>query len=136
MDAHTDCGTSVRVGCIFTLRVADYLGNMQDSNFATKHKPQTGLSNFATSNDLKNFQCDAFKMRFSYSCAEITLIIILGPDLQNILRQSYNRRIIYKTSYEGHRLFLGTIHLHNHRIVWDSNCKLAYDIPKRNVSML
>ena len=39
MDEHTDCGTSVRVGCIFTLRVADYLGNMQDSNFATKHKP-------------------------------------------------------------------------------------------------
>ena len=32
------------------------------------------------------------------------------------------------------RLFLGTIHLQNRKIVRDSVCKLAYDIPKRNIS--
>jgi len=44
----------------------------------------------------------------------------LGPDLQNILRQSYDyltimpklrstydKRLIYKTSYEGRKAFLG-----------------------------
>jgi len=53
-----------------------------------------------------------------------------GPDLQNILRQSYDyltimsklrstydRRLIYKTSYEERKDFLGTIHLQNRKIV-------------------
>jgi len=54
----------------------------------------------------------------------------LGPNLQNILRQSYDNltimpklrstydeRLIYKTAYEGHRLFLGMIHLQSCKIV-------------------
>ena len=53
-----------------------------------------------------------------------------GPDLQNILRQSYDYltimpklrstydgRLIYKTSTKGTRIFLGTIHLQNCNIV-------------------
>ena len=34
------------------------------------------------------------------------------------------------------RLFLGTILLQNRKIVWDSVRKLAYNIPKRNISTL
>jgi len=30
---------------------------------------------------------------------------------------------------EGARLFFGTIHMQNRKIVWDSVRKLAYDIP-------
>ena len=52
------------------------------------------------------------------------------------LRMTYDERLIYKTSDEGARLFLGTIHMQNRKIVWDSVRKLAYDIPERNFSML
>ena len=54
----------------------------------------------------------------------------LGPDLQNILRQSYDYltiipklrstydgRLIYKTSYEQRKAFLDTIHLQNCKTV-------------------
>jgi len=71
----------------------------------------------------------------------------LGPDLQNILRQSYdylmivpklrstsNGQLIYKTSYERARLFLSTVHLQNHKIVWDSVHEVEYNIPNRNLS--
>jgi len=51
---------------------------------------------------------------------DLVIYIILGPDLQNILRQSYDYlytvmpklrstydgRLIYKTSYEGRKAFL------------------------------
>ena len=60
-----------------------------------------------------------------------------GCDLQNIVQQSYNYlmilpmlwltydgRLIYETSYEGRK------------IVWDTACKLAYNIPNRNLSTL
>jgi len=73
----------------------------------------------------------------------------LGLDLQDILRLScdyltmmrklgstYDWRLIYKISYEDARFFLHTVHLQNHKIVWDSVRKVACDIPKRNVSML
>ena len=76
----------------------------------------------------------------------------MGPDLQNILRQSYDyltimpklrstydRCLIHKTAYEGRKAFLrytGTIHLQNRKIVCDSVRRLAYDIPKRNLSTL
>jgi len=46
------------------------------------------------------------------------------------LRSTYDGRLIYKTSYEERKDFLGTIHLQNRKIVWDSVRKLAYDIPK------
>jgi len=64
------------------------------------------------------------------------------PDLQNILRQcqSYDRLTIDVSSTKHltkeARLFLGTIHLQNRKIVRDSVRTLAYDIPKRNLSML
>jgi len=67
-----------------------------------------------------------------------------GPDLQNILRQSYdNVKVmvdlqrtsnLQKHLAKGARLFLGTIHLQTYKIVRDSVRKLAYDIPKRNFS--
>ena len=61
---------------------------------------------------------------------------LLGPDLQNILRQSYDNAIVtidlrratnllYRLT-KGARLFLGMTHLQNCMIV------LAYDIPKRS----
>jgi len=50
------------------------------------------------------------------------------------LRSTYDGHLIYKTSYEGHKVFLGTIYLQSCKIVWDSVRKLAYDIPKRNFS--
>ena len=50
------------------------------------------------------------------------------------LWSTYDGRLIYKTSYEGRKAFLGMIHLQSCKIVWDSVRKLAYDIPKRNVS--
>ena len=34
------------------------------------------------------------------------------------------------------RRFLGMIYLQYHEIVWDSVHKLAYDIPKKNLSTL
>ena len=68
----------------------------------------------------------------------------LGPDLQNILRQSYDnakvtidlRRtsIFAKHPTKRARLFLSTINLQSCTIVWDSIRKLAYDIPKINFS--
>ena len=72
----------------------------------------------------------------------------LGPDLQNILRQSYDYltimpklrstcdgRLIYeKHPTKGARLSLGTIHLQSCKIVRDSVRKLAYDISERNFS--
>jgi len=74
----------------------------------------------------------------------------LGPDLQNILRQSYDyltimlklrstydERLIYKTSYEEHKAFLTYDLLA--KVERSSEIMfvlLAYDIPKRNLSML
>ena len=65
------------------------------------------------------------------------------PDLLNILRLSYDNaevtigRLIYKTSYHGRQVFLGTVYLRNRKkIVWDSVRPLAYDIPKRNFSTI
>jgi len=68
-----------------------------------------------------------------------------GPNLQNILRQSYDyltimpklrsiydRCLIQKTSYEGRKAFL-RYNLFC-KIVWDSVRTLAYDIPKRKLS--
>jgi len=52
------------------------------------------------------------------------------------LRSTYDRRLISQTSYEGIRLFLGMIRLRNCKIVLDSVPKLAYDIPKKNLSTL
>jgi len=74
--------------------------------------------------------------------------VCLGPDLQNILRQSYDYltimpklrsthdgRLIYaKHPTKGARLFLGTIHLQSCKIIQDSVRELAYDIPERNFS--
>ena len=67
------------------------------------------------------------------------------PDLQNILRQSYDYltimpklpstydgRLIYKTSYNEWKAFRkNEIHVHNRNIVGDSVHKLAYDIPEK-----
>jgi len=53
------------------------------------------------------------------------------------LRSTYDGRLIYKTSYEGRKdlcRYDNTIHLQSCKIVWDSVLKLAYDIPKRNIS--
>jgi len=72
----------------------------------------------------------------------------LGPDLQNILRQSYDyltimpklrstydRRLIYKTSSAMNgKLFMGKIHVQNRNIVGDSVRKSAFDIPDGNFS--
>ena len=52
------------------------------------------------------------------------------------LRSTHDGRLIYQTSYEERKLFLGTIHLQNRKIVSDSVCKLPYDIPERNLSTL
>jgi len=41
------------------------------------------------------------------------------------LRSSYNGRLIYQTSYEECKAFLGTIYLQNRKIVRDSVRKLA-----------
>jgi len=70
--------------------------------------------------------------------------IKLGPDLQNILRLSYdNAKVtidLRRTSNlqniltKGARLFLGTIHLQSCKIVRDTVHKLAYHVPKRNLS--
>jgi len=69
---------------------------------------------------------------------------VLGPDLQNILRQSYDntkvtidlRRTsnLQKHPTKGAKFFLGTIHLQTSKIVLDGVRKLAYDIPKSNFS--
>ena len=72
---------------------------------------------------------------------------MLGPDLQNILRQSYDYlmimqklrstydgHLIYKTSYNEWKAFIGKIHVQNRNIVGDSVRKLAYNIPERNFS--
>jgi len=70
----------------------------------------------------------------------------LGPNLQNILRQSYDfltimpmlhstydGRLIYKKNLtKGARLFLSMFHLLNCNIVRDRVRKIAYDIPKIN----
>ena len=83
-------------------------------------------------------------------CALVTFIIHsnVGPDLQNILRQSYvyltimpklrstYDSLIHKTSYEGHKAFLGYSLLAKSWIVWDSVGTLAYDIPKKNLRTL
>jgi len=68
----------------------------------------------------------------------------LGPDLQNILRQSYDNAIVTndlrRTTNlpncltKRARLFLGTIHLQNCKIARDSVRKLAYDMPIRSFS--
>ena len=50
------------------------------------------------------------------------------------LWSTYDGRLIYKTFYEGQRLFLGTIHLQSCKMAWDSVRKLRYGIPKRNFS--
>ena len=68
--------------------------------------------------------------------------IILGPGLQNISQQSYDYLTItpkLPSTYDGrpiHQAFLGTIHLQDRKIVWDSVRKSAYDIPKRIHSTL
>ena len=79
-----------------------------------------------------------------YPCDKLT---VLGPDLQNILRQSYDYltimqklrstydgHLIYKTSYNEWKVFIGKIHVQNRNIVGDSVRKLAYNIPERNFS--
>jgi len=80
-----------------------------------------------------------------YRCAAV-----LGPDLQNVLRQSFDYLTIMpkltidlrRTSNlqnilrRAARLFLGTTHLQSCKIVSDSVRKLAYDIPKRNFSTI
>ena len=50
------------------------------------------------------------------------------------LRPTYDERLIYKTSYDGRKVFLRTTHTQSCKVVWDSVSKLAYDIPKRNFS--
>jgi len=49
-------------------------------------------------------------------CRRVLLVVVLGPDLQNVLRLSYDNaklrstydgRLIYKTSYEGCKAILG-----------------------------
>jgi len=51
------------------------------------------------------------------------------------LRPTYDRRLIYKTSFAMNgKLFMGTIHVQNRNIVGDSVRKLAYDIPDGNFS--
>jgi len=60
----------------------------------------------------------------------------IGPDLQNILRQSsydklrstYDGRLIDKTSYEGRKAF-AKYNLQNRKFVWDDVRTLAHDIP-------
>jgi len=81
--------------------------------------------------------------------SSVDFCLLQRPDLQNILRQSYDNltimpklrstydgRLFYQTHYEGHEAFLSTIHLQYRNIVGDSVRKLAYDIPKRNHSSL
>ena len=73
----------------------------------------------------------------------------LGPNLQNILRQSYDYLTIMlklRSTYDGRLIyeknlkrfhgkhFVGKIHVKNCNIVGDSVRKLAYDIPERNFS--
>jgi len=51
------------------------------------------------------------------------------------LRSTYDGRLVYKTSYEERKAFIGyTIHLQSCKIVRESVRKLAYDIPERNFS--
>jgi len=70
----------------------------------------------------------------SYKISYDSLTIILRQC------QSYDRLTI-DVSFTKHltknaRLFSGTIHLQNRKIVWDSVRTLAYDIPRRNLSTL
>jgi len=71
----------------------------------------------------------------------------LEPDLQNILRQSYDYLTILpklRSTYDGRlftkhltmngKPFTGKIHVQCRNIVGDSVRKLAYDIPDRNFS--
>jgi len=91
--------------------------------------------------DVAQFYIDSIEFAVRY--------VLLWADFQNILQQSYDYltimpnlrstydgRLIYQTSYEERKLFLGTIHLQNRKIVSDSVRKLPYDIPKRNLSIL
>ena len=77
----------------------------------------------------------------------LTLAACLGPDLQNILRQSYDYLMIMpklRSTYDGRliskhvtmngKLFIGKIHVQNRNIVGYCVRKLAYDIPERNFS--
>jgi len=57
----------------------------------------------------------------SYDNAKVTIDLRRTSNLQNILTK-------------GARLFLGTIHLQSCKIARDSVHKLAYDVPKRNLS--
>jgi len=56
----------------------------------------------------------------------ITAYIRLGPDLQNVLRLSYDSAIITID------FFLGMIHLQNCKFFLESIHKLTYDFAKRN----
>jgi len=65
-----------------------------------------------------------------------------GPIYKIFLRQSYdNAKVTIDVSFIKHltknaRLFSGTVHLQNRKIVWDSVRKLAYNIPRRTLSTL
>ena len=54
--------------------------------------------------------------------------------------RSYSRLmtdvVFAKRVAKGARLFLGTVHWQNHKIIWDSVRVLTYDIPKRCLSTL
>jgi len=52
------------------------------------------------------------------------------------LRSTYDGRRGYKSSYEGRKAVLVTIHLKNSKIISESVCKLAYDILNRNLITL
>jgi len=60
-------------------------------------------------------------LRLSYDNAKVTIDLRRTSNLQKRLTKNS-------------RLFWGTIHLQSCTIVWDSVCKLAYDIHKRNFS--
>jgi len=50
------------------------------------------------------------------------------------LRSTYDGRLIYKTSYNEWKAFIGKFHVQNRNIVGGSVRKLAYDIAEKNFS--
>ena len=61
----------------------------------------------------------------------LTTILRLSYDSAKVALDLYDGGLIYRTSYEERRIFL-----QNRKIIGDSVCIFAYDIPKRNLNAL
>jgi len=84
------------------------------------------------------FVCVPFFPFLPFSCFVIGSwgpILRQSYDIMPKLRSTYDGRLIYETFYEGRKAFLGgTTYLPDRKIVWDSVCKLACEVPETNHS--